>query len=69
MVDLYVLKSDDNTEIDELRFLVENVEFNQYQEKVPKDYHLWYDKQMRFNNYLVMERYQLQKVCILMKNK
>jgi hypothetical protein len=59
---VYVLKSDDDNEIDELRFLPENVDANQYKEKkVPKDYHLWWDKQIRYNNYLVWKSYQAAK--------
>ena len=55
---VYVLKSDDDNQIDELRFLAENVEANQYKEKkVQKDYHLWWDKQIRYNNYLVWNVY------------
>ena len=59
---VYVLKSDDDNQIDELRFLAENVEANQYKEKkVQKDYHLWWDKQIRYNNYLVSETMKLSQ--------
>ena len=53
---VYVLKSDDGDKIDELRFLLENVLSNQkLEKKVQKDYHLWWIKQIRYNNHLVME--------------
>ena len=59
---VYVLKSDDDNQKDELRFLAENVDANQYKEKkVHKDYHLWWDKQIRYNNYLVSESMKLAK--------
>lgn len=60
---VYVLKSNDDSELDNLKFLPENVLANQRLEKnVQKNYELWWDKQIRYNNYLFRESYQKAKV-------